>query len=29
LDVYRATNGAHIEKSKTLNFSEHFKMPNV
>ena len=33
LDVSRATNGAHIEmyygKSKTLNFSEHFKMPNV
>ena len=33
LDVSRATNGAHIGmywgKSKTLNFSEHFKMPNV
>ena len=33
LDVSRATNGAHIEmyegKSKTLNFSEHFKTPNV
>ena len=33
LDVSRATNGAHIEmywgKCKTLNFSEHFKMPNV
>ena len=33
LDVSRATNGAHIEmhygKSKTLNVSENFKMPNV
>jgi len=33
LDVSRATNGSHTEmyyaKSKTLNFSEHFKMPNV
>jgi len=33
LDVSRATNGAHIEmhygKSKTLNFSENFKTPNV
>ena len=33
LDVSRATNGAHIEmywgKSKTLNFSEHFKTQNV
>ena len=33
LDVSRATNGAHIEMYygtyKTLNFSEHFKMPNV
>ena len=33
LDVSRATNGACIEmyygKSKTLNFSEHFKMLNV
>ena len=33
LDVSRATNGARIEmyygKSKTLNFSEHFKTPNV
>ena len=33
LDVSRVTNGAHIEmywgKSKTLNFSEHFKTPNV
>ena len=33
LDVSRATKGAHIEmhyvKSKTLNFSEHFKTENV
>jgi len=33
LDVSRATNVAHIEmykgKSKTLNFSEHFKTLNV
>ena len=33
LDVSRATNGAHIEmywgKSKTSNFSEHFKTQNV
>jgi len=33
LDISRATNGTHIEmyegKSKTLNFSEHFKTPNV
>ena len=33
LDASRATNGAYIEmyqgKSKTLNFSEHFKTPNV
>ena len=33
LDISRAINGAHTEmyygKSKTLNFSEHFKMPNV
>jgi len=33
LDVSRATNSAHIEmyygKSKTLNFFEHFKTPNV
>ena len=33
LDISRATNGAHTGmyegKSKTLNFSEHFKMPNV
>jgi len=33
LDVSRTTKGAHIEmykgKSKTLNFSEHFKTPNV
>ena len=33
LDISRATNGAHIEmyegKSKTLNFSEHFKMQNM
>ena len=33
LDVSRATNGAHIEiyygKSKTLNFSEHFKTQSV
>jgi len=33
LDVSRATNGAHIEmylgKSKTLNFSEYLKTPNV
>ena len=33
LDVSRATNGAHTEmywgKSKTLNFSEHFKTQNV
>ena len=33
LDVSRATKGAHIEmywgKSKTLNFSEHFKTQNV
>ena len=33
LDISRATDGANIEmykgKSKTLNFSEHFKMPNL
>jgi len=33
LDVSRAKNGAHIQmyygKSKTLNFSEHFKTQNV
>jgi len=33
LDVSRVTNSAHIEmywgKSKTLNFSEHCKTPNV
>ena len=33
LDVSRATNVTHIEmywgKSKTLNFSEHIKTPNV
>ena len=33
LDVSRATDVAHIEmywgKSNTLNFSEHFKTPNV
>ena len=33
LDISRATNGAHIEmyqgKSKTINYSENFKMPNA